>query len=250
MPRNRKYPDAEITIQSFFQSVSDSYRHPGKDEVGDVPGRKKQELLAEEFGISRLKVRKILITTKDVTYSQTAQIQKILNDSAGIDAVCDQLRISQSTLNSYLPYSKGVYKLVEVSAAAERTALYRSRKEAIEQLMVRKDELTLWKTVCLFADYPFVTSGRGKRDGVKFKYTVSETGSNGGRHYSGEDVDGFGNELFIISNQGEKREKSITRSSVNYAFRIAMDGSASGPKSLKIYGASYVYAIFVRFGVV
>lgn len=89
MPRNPKYPDAETTIQSFFQSVSDSYRHPGNDEIGDVSGRKKQELLAEEFGISRLKVRKILITTKDVTYPQTAQIQERMKENVRIDAVCD-----------------------------------------------------------------------------------------------------------------------------------------------------------------
>lgn len=71
MPRKPKYPDAETTIQSFFKSVSESYQHPGKDEIGDVPGRKKQELLAEEFRISRLKVRKILITAKDITYLPT-----------------------------------------------------------------------------------------------------------------------------------------------------------------------------------
>lgn len=140
--------------------------------------------------------------------------------------------------------------MTEVSAAAERTALYRSRKEAVEQLKKRMDGLTLWKTVCLFADYPFVTSGRGKREGVKFKYIISEPGSTGGRHYSGEDVDGFGNELFIINSRGEKREKSITRSSVDYAFRITMEGNVSGPKFLKIYGASYVYAMFARFGIV
>ena len=250
MPRNPKYPDAETTIQSFFQSVSDSYRHPGKDEVGDVSGRKKQELLAEEFGISRLKVRKILITTGDITYPQTAQIQEILKETVQIDAACNQLRISRSTLNSYLPYSKGVYKLTEVSAAAERTALYRSRKEVVEQLKEKMNGLTLWKTVCLFEDYPFVTSDRGKHDGVKFKYTISGPGSSGGRHYSDENVDDVGNELFIINSRGEKRDKSITRSSVDYAFKIAMEGNVTGPKSLKIYGASYVYAMFARFGVV
>ncbi len=215
-----------------------------------MSGRKKQELLAEESGISRLKVRKIMITTGDITYPKTAQIQEMMKETVQIDALCNQLRISRSTLNSYLPYSKGVYKLTDVSAAAERTALSRSRKDVVVQLKERIDELTLWKTVCLFEDYPFVTSGRGKRDGVKFKYTISEPGSSGGRHYSGENVDGFGNELFIINRRGEKREKSITRSSVDYTFKIALEGNVAGPKSLKIYGASYVYAMFARFGVV
>lgn len=63
MGRKLKYENPEDIIQSFFSAVSDSYHHPGSgDEVGDMPGRKKQELLAEEFGISRIKVRKVLIT--------------------------------------------------------------------------------------------------------------------------------------------------------------------------------------------
>jgi hypothetical protein len=62
-------------------------------------------------------------------------------------------------------------------------------------------------------------------------------------------VDGYGNELWIVQN-GEKREKSITRSSVDYALQIALEGEVTGPKGLKIYGSSYVYSIFKRFGLV
>ena len=51
--------------------------------------------------------------------------------------------------------------------------------------------------------------------------------------------------LFIINSAGERRKKSISRSSVRYAFQIAKSGTVTGPKQLKIYGASYVYAIFV-----
>ena len=35
-------------------------------------------MLAEEFGISRLKVRKILITTGEVVYPETKRIQELL----------------------------------------------------------------------------------------------------------------------------------------------------------------------------
>jgi hypothetical protein len=38
-------------------------------------GGKSINLLAEEFGISRLKVRKILITTRDVVYPATMPIE-------------------------------------------------------------------------------------------------------------------------------------------------------------------------------
>ena len=83
----------------------------------------------------------------------------------------------------------------------------------------------------------------------KFKYEVSKPSSAAGRRYQGEDVEGFGNELWIIQN-GEKREKSISRGSVDYAFSIATTSMVTRPKQLKVYGSSYVYALFVRFGVI
>ena len=249
MGRKPKYENPVQIITTFMESVSDSYRHPGSgDEVGDVPGRKKQELLAEEFGISRIKVRKILITTGDMRYPETAQIQKLLAEGLKMPAVAEKMKLSVSTVNSLLPYSKGVYGL-DVSAAAGRTAIYRARKEAIKELKDKMDGVALWKCVCLFADYPFTTSGRGLVPGKKFKYSVAEAGGAGGHHYNGEEVEGFGNELFIVQN-GEKREKGISRSSVDYAFRIALEGDVKGPKSLKVYGSSYIFALFVRFGLV
>ena len=248
MGRKPKYENPQLIIDSFFNAISDSYHHPGSgDEVGDVPGRRKQELLAEEFGISRIKVRKVLITTGDIT--PPTAITSLSTSGLKIDEIAQKLNMSKSTVNSWVGYSKGVYKLSEVSAAADRTAIYRARKEAIKELKDKMDGVALWKCVCLFADYPFTTSGRGSAPGKKFKYSVGEAGGAGGHHYNGEEVEGFGNELFIVQN-GEKREKGISRSSVDYAFRIAQEGDVKGPKALKIYGSSYVYSLFVRFGVV
>ena len=62
MGRKPKYENPDHIINAFMESVSDSYQHPGSgDEVGDMPGRKKQELLADEFGISRIKVNEIVL---------------------------------------------------------------------------------------------------------------------------------------------------------------------------------------------
>lgn len=247
MGRRPKYENPDQTIQAFMESVSDSYRHPASgDEVGDVSDRKKQELLAEEFGISRIKVRKILVTTGDVVAPQA--IKEMKAGGLKIDGIAQKLNMSKSTVNSWVGYSKGVYGL-DVSAAADRTQLYRARKAVLAELKEKMDGLALWKAVCLFAGYPFTTSGRKTKDGVKgqekFKYSVSEPGSAGGRHYDGEEVEGFGNELFING-----REKGISRSSVDYAFQIALEGEVKGPKQLKVYGSSYVFAIFKRFGLI
>ncbi len=255
MGRRPKYPDAEQVISSFYATVSDSYNSPSEDEKGR-DGHKKQEIIAEEFGISRLKVRKILITTGDISNPLTARIEGLLAEGKSVGDICSKLRMSKSTVNSLIPYIKGAYKLSEVSAAAERTQIYRQRKAAIFSLhaavqtgTVEEQSLNLWQCVCLFAGYPFTTSGRGKREGAKFKYEVSTPGGAGGRRYEGESVEGFGNELWIVQD-GEKHTKSISRSSVDYALKIALAGEIRGPKQLKIYGSSYVYSLFRRFGII
>lgn len=256
MGRKPKYENPQFIIDAFFAAVSDSYRHPGSgDEVGDVPGRKKQELLAEEFGISRIKIRKILITTGDLSYPQTQQIQALIKSEMSIGAVAEKMGISISSVNSLLPYSKGVYGL-DVSAAADRTQLYRARKQIIEELqdVIQTGEwsLELWRAICLFQNYPFTTSGRHSVPGKRFKYSVSKEGGTGGRKYAGESVEGFGNEMWITTSEGEKK-KSISRSTVELAVRnaLAAGGVVKGPKALNVPGAhSYLYPILVRFGVI
>lgn len=248
MGRHKKYPDAEAVISAFYSSVSDAYNHPSAWERNQ-DGKKSINLLAEEFDISRLKVRKILITTGDVVYPETKRIQQLLAAGKTKKEVCLQLNIAIATLNSFLTYDKGVYNLTDVSNYAENCKVYRARKGAVQMLQSYPSSVQLWKCVCLFQGYPFTTSGRVNRTGVKFKYEVSEAGGAGGRHYDGSDVDGFGNELWIIKN-GERAEKSISRSSVDYALQIALEGDVTGPTQLKIYGRSYVYSLFRRFGLV
>lgn len=253
MGRHKKYPDAEKTIATFFATVSDSYNHPGAGEMTQ-DGHKSQALLAEEFGISRLKVRKILITIGDLAYSETAHIQELLSSGMKKTDACEHLNMAISTLNSFLPYDKGVYNLADVSNYAENSKVYRERKAAVSELhdhLHSSDaSVYLWKAVVAFQGYPFTTSGRGNRPGVKFTYEVSEVGGAGGKHYAGENVDGFGNELRIIKN-GERAERSISRSTVDLALRTALEKEIKGPKALGIPGAgSYLYPLFVRFGVI
>ena len=57
-----------------------------------------------------------------------------------------------------------------------------------------------------------------------------------------------GGECFI-----DRRKKSITRSTFEKAYqRIAedTDGQIGGPKQLNVFGAPYVWAIFMRLGIV
>ena len=123
-----------------------------------------------------------------------------------------------------------IYNADELSLYAERCRLYRKRKQAVEKLhccMNKSLELLethLWETLKLFSGYSFMTV-----KGLRFHYTVN------------------GNEILI-----DRKKKSITRSSVNIALKetLRMNGKVSGPKKLHVFGASYLYAIFLRFGVI
>ena len=59
-----------------------------------------------------------------------------------------------------------------------------------------------------------------------------------------------GNELFV-----DRKDKSITRSTVDLTYRKAMDllragEVVDGPKKLGTFGASYLFPIFIRLGVI
>lgn len=76
-------------------------------------GHKSQALLVEEFGISRLKVRKILITTGDMHYPETVHIQQLLASGMKKTDACEHLNMAISTLNSFLPYTHNIINLSE-----------------------------------------------------------------------------------------------------------------------------------------
>ncbi len=59
-----------------------------------------------------------------------------------------------------------------------------------------------------------------------------------------------GYEMFV-----SRKDKSLTKATVALALRNALDlqkggGMVAGPKKLKTFGASYLYPVFIRLGVI
>ena len=86
---------------------------------------------------------------------------------------------------------------------------------------------------------------------MEYTYKVSRKGGSGGRHYDGYSIPGYGNEIWLTVN-GEKKERSISRSSVELGFQkylevLVKEGTVSGPKKLGVFGASYLLPLFQRF---
>ena len=95
-----------------------------------------------------------------------------------------------------------------------------------------KNEIQLWEELLAHQNESMRTSGRGSRPGVEFSYHIR------------------GAEMFVSN-----REKSITRSTILYAYRKVRELQESGaeikgPKTIGVHGDSYIFAIFKKIGVI
>lgn len=212
-PKKKPDYDAEAVLDALIEAVIESY-----NSLDDEQEHKPLKLVAEEFGITPLKVRKLLITGEVYKTPISEQVRSLHQAGKTIPQIQAAIGLSRASVHSYLPYSKGVYKGKEISTDAERVRLYRARKVAIKNLSAE----TLWDTVVLFAGFPFRTA-----KGLKFSYTAR------------------GNEMFV-----DRKDKSITRATVELAYTKAMNEQITGPKQLGTFGASYLYPLFVRFGII
>ena len=85
-------------------------------------------------------------------------------------------------------------------------------------------QIELWERICEHEGEVFRTV-----KGLEFVYRIR------------------GNELFV-----DRKGKSVTRSTVNRAFEraIQLREGLIGPKMLGTFGASYLYPVFCRIGVI
>ena len=223
--RPRKKPEykADTILSALIDAVTDSYFSPSDDE--EVDGHKPIKLVAEEFEITPLKVRKLLITGCAYRTSIGERILVLHREGKTIAQTQEATGLSRASVHSYLPYMKGLYKAPEISTDAERIKLYRNRKASLERL--KNGEIKLWIVVELFAGYPFMTT-----EGHKFGYSVR------------------GNEMHV--NRGIQ---VIARATVEAAYQEVRELSSrgadiTGSKQTDSSGASYLFPMFVRFGII
>ncbi len=258
MPRPPKHPDHKEQAEKLMNDLLDSLVSLWTSEEDP-----QLNTVSEELEMSAAKVRKLLITAgirDGETYFSSPMADHVLRlwkEKKSVAQISTETGLSVSSVTGYLPHSKTIYSLDTLSTEAERIKLFRSRKAAVEELQKHLNlpdvSEYLWKCVCLFENYPFTTSGRGKehKNATKFRYTVTRSTGAGGRHYAGVDVPGYGNEIWI-----EGKEKSISRSTVELAYRNGRAeqescGFVSGSRKLGVPGSrSYLYAMFLRFGVI
>ena len=223
------YDKAEV-IDDLLKKAVELFEEPFDDRQERSEEAPSLSFVAESLGISKPKVRKLLITAGYYSTALSRQILELQHAGLRISEIMERTGLGQTSVHCYLPYSKGAYNLENPTLYAEQGRIYRRRKSACERLAEHLDcadaEQYLWEAIEAFAGYPFSTA-----KGLPMKYTVK------------------GGELFF-----NRKGKSITRATVMEAFHKARelqttDGFVSGPKKLGTFGASYLYAVFLRIGV-
>lgn len=238
----KKKSDPALSMEQLLNKAVDLFEELYNDRDERESSLPSLRAVADQLNTTILRTRKLLITAEYYSTETSRLVQSLTDAGVGIEEIMAATGLKRASINSYLPYKNRAFNLDQTTVNADRHRVFRRRVKAVEELNTHAgfpDEMEyLWKAIIAFENYPFKTSGRRSREGVRFKYTVSKTGSSGGRHYDGTEVPGYGNELWI-----EGKEKSISRSTVDLAYKKARElGVVKGPKALGgVFGASYLY---------
>lgn len=196
--RKRKRPDYDAgrNLQELMDAAAELY------DAGQS-----LQAIADELGLNPIKVRKLLITA-EVYESEIAEEVRATFEAyrarrdyrAAVQATAEELRLSIPSVNSYLPYEKGVYfaatdSVEMISAGAERQRRYR----AMKKWRAAPTEENLWGVVQAYAGAQFKTYS-----GLGFSYELR-------RGRNGE----FTRELWI---DRREQSKSLAWSSVMLAL--------------------------------
>ena len=224
-------------MQEFMDAIADAFGFYDDRDDDTAPGL---NAVAAEFGITSLKTRKLLITAGVYSTSLSRQIAELAAGGYKIEQMMEITELSRASVHSYLPYTKIPYNLAELSVNADRIRLYRERKRRCEEFCSRAGRITaanrmtakeqeteLWELLKFLQGCVFLTA-----KGLKFTYKIR------------------GGEMFV-----NRKSKSITQAAVFMAYNRAVElmketGTVSGPKQLGTFGASYLYPVFVRIGVI
>jgi len=221
---NSKIEEQIKEVVNYFGAVYDDRFPEDEDHVSlrDV---------ADYFNITILKARKILITAGVYSTDLSRKVQMFSKSGKKINEIMELTGLSRASVHSYLPYTKVIYNMPELSVDAERKKLQRKRESACKEFVDRlpymtplEQEKMLWDVIVLHAGCIFYTIS-----GKRFRYKIKE------------------NEMIQ-----DCSNNSLTKDVVIKSFHkvMNMDGKVSGPKQLGGNGASYVFSIFTRIGVI
>lgn len=234
----KKSTSPDESMQRLVERAVSLFEEPYDDRNGREDDLPSVRSVAEEMDTTILRVRKLLITADYYSTEMSRRVRELAGQGYSMKEIMEETGLGRASVYSYLPYQRLAFNLDQSTVNADRLRLFRRRKKATDELSRHLDrddvEEYLWKAIVLFENYPFSTM-----KGLRFSYEVK-------RGKAGLPT----GELAI-----NRKEKTITRATINLAFHKAVklqqtEGCVSGPKKIGGFGASYLYPLFLRLGVI
>ena len=137
MGRYKNNPDYDAVVLSrkLMDALVYDYNHPGAGEAVPSTGKMQITKLAKKHGMSVLKVRKLLVSAGELRTEQSREIHRLKAEGKSVTEIMNKTGFSRATINSWLPYSKIIYRMEEVSPNAIRMKRHREKVKA-EKVLV------------------------------------------------------------------------------------------------------------------
>lgn len=140
MARSKKKPNYNSikADQDFLKRVSDYYQeivdrrwHDDNTKTEDEAAFKYVIQTAEEFNVTPMKMRKLLITAGVYSTVTSEIVANLHAEGKSVQEIQEITGLKKSSINGYLPYSKVIYDQSEKSVGADIIGLYRKRNGLI-----------------------------------------------------------------------------------------------------------------------
>ena len=166
-PQKKPNYDRAEEINELVTTAVELFAEPYDDRVGRSEDAPTLLDVARAMGMTSIKVRKLLITAGYYSTDLSREVQKLREHGCSSQEIMDRTGLNHASVNGYLPYSKGAYKLENPTVYAEQGRLFRTRKAACEKLGESATDQDLWAAIEAFAGYPFKAP-----DGSSLKYQM------------------------------------------------------------------------------
>ena len=154
MGRTKKKPgyDQNRIMEQFQNCIVEAYTSGMIDGSG-ISLRQ----VSEEFGITLMKTRKILITAGVYHTENSEKINSMREQGMSIPEIMKATGLSKSSVHSYLPYTKIIYNLVFMQSVAG--CIGKESKPLSNYRYVRRLPWNVWRSICgvrlkFFLDIP------------------------------------------------------------------------------------------------
>ena len=143
-PKKKLGYDSEKIMEQFTNCIVEAYMSgAGGGSVNSL------RQISEQFGITLMKTRKILITVGVYHTEISEQVISLWENGKNISEIMQETGLSRSSVHSYLPYTKMIYNADELSLYAERCRLYRKESRKLKNCITAWiNHWNYWKIIC------------------------------------------------------------------------------------------------------